>query len=183
MPKTLVLIANGSEEMEAVIIIDVLRRAGWPVAVAAVGSCDTITASRGVRILADTLFDVTCAMSHDLLVLPGGKDGTDAFCRNPDVQHILQVFDAGNKPIAAICAAPLALEAAGILRDRCYTCYPGVEAQIQGGQHMRDTVVIDGNLITSQGPGTSFAFALALVELLENKKAADQLRRQMVLAV
>ena len=181
MPKTLLLLANGSEEMEAVITIDVLRRAGWAVTVAAVEEQETITASRDVRIHADTLLRDIDANAFDLLVLPGGKGGTDIFCAHSGVQNLLQSFDKANKPIAAICAAPLALDAAGVLRQRQYTCYPGVEKQIKAGKHRSAVVVHDENLITSQGPGTTFAFALKLVEIFENKRAADTLRRQMLL--
>ncbi|MFU8780720.1 MAG: DJ-1 family glyoxalase III [Kiritimatiellia bacterium] len=183
MPKTLVLVANGSEEMEAVITIDVLRRAGWPVTVAAVQQDTTITASRGVQIVADAALASIDTTSYDLLVLPGGKGGADTFTEDPNVQQAIKAFDADNKTIAAICAAPLALDAAGILRNRRYTCYPGVEENIHAGTYTTATVVIDQNLVTSPGPGTSFAFALALVERLENKKAADTLRRQMLLDV
>ncbi len=181
MAKTLLLIADGSEEMEAVITIDVLRRAGWTVTVASIGPNITVSASRMVRLQADTCLGSLDASTYDLLVLPGGKTGTDIFCASQKVIETLQNFDAAQKRIAAICAAPLALDAAGILRDRSYTCYPGVETSIQTGRHCKDIVVHDQNLITSQGPGTTFDFALKIVEVCENKKAADVLRRQMVL--
>ncbi len=181
MPKTLVLIADGSEEMEAVITIDVLRRAGWPVTVAAAKEQPTIMASRGVKIQADICLHELDASSYPLIVLPGGKGGTEVFSTNVAVQTLLQQFHATGKTIAAICAAPLALDAAGILEGRQYTCYPGVNADISAGHYHNSRVVEDGNLITSQGPGTTFAFALALVAHFETKKAADELRRQMVL--
>jgi len=182
MPKTLVLLADGSEEMEAIITVDVLRRAGWPVTIAAAGDHRTITASRGVQIRADTCLHNIDASSYDLLVLPGGKGGTDSFCASEAVLQMLRHFDAEGKAIAAICAAALALDAAGILRNRQYTCYPGVETGIHNGHHCAVPVVQDENLTTSQGPGTTFSFCLALVEKFENKKAADELRRQMVLS-
>lgn len=182
MSSALVLIADGTEEMEAVIVIDVLRRAGCSVVVAATASQTTIKASRGVRIVADALLaEIGTPMAFDLLVLPGGKDGAETFSRSPNVQELLKSYDRGSKWIAAICAAPLALDAAGILRERRYTCYPGIEQGIASGQHITDVVVRDENLVTSRGPGTAMQFALTLVALLENKKAADELRRQMVL--
>jgi len=182
MPRTLVLVADGTEEMEAVITIAVLRRAGWPVTVAAAEDCQTITASRGMRLVADRSLSECEWSDYELVVLPGGKGGADRFCTSETVQQLLKRFDAEGKAIAAICAAPLALNAAGILRQRHYTCYPGVEAAITSGQHQNRAVVHDENLITSQGPGTTFAFALALVESFESKKAADVLRRQMLLS-
>ncbi len=182
MPNTLVLVADGSEEMEAIITIDVLRRAGWDVTIAAVKAECTITASRGVRIHADVCFDELEENVFDLIVLPGGKGGTDILSAKDTVRTLLQTHDATKKTIAAICAAPLILDKAGILRQRRYTCYPGLEEGITEGQHCNEDVVEDENLITSQGPGTTFAFALAIVERFEDKKTADALRRQMILA-
>ncbi len=181
MPNTLVLIADGSEEMEAIITIDVLRRAGWDVTIAAVKQTPLITASRGVQVHADVCLEQINASLYELVVLPGGKGGTDIFAASDKVRELLQEYDAAGKPIAAICAAPLALDKAGILRKRHYTCYPGIEKEITNGQRRNDTVVEDENLITSQGPGTAFFFALALVARFENKKAAEKLRRQMIL--
>jgi protein deglycase len=181
MPATLILIADGTEEMEAVIVIDVLRRAGWPVTVAAVGEGRIITASRGVQLVADVSLQECDTATFDVLILPGGKGGTDVFTRDKGVQETLRAFDRDGRSIAAICAAPLALDAAGILRNRRYTCYPGMEREIGQGKHCRATVVHDDNLTTSQGPGTAFAFALALVAQFESKMAAEKLRRQMVI--
>ena len=182
MANVLVLIADGSEEMEAVIVIDVLRRAGFEVTVAATGTTTRIEASRGILLTADKLLaDIQWSESFDLLVLPGGKGGAETFTHDSTVQQLIRAFDQDGKWIAAICAAPMALDAAGILRGRKYTCYPGVEQALSSGQHTPDTVVQDENLITSRGPGTTFAFALHLVALLENKKTADTLRRQLLL--
>jgi len=182
MPKTLVLIADGSEEMEAVITIDVLRRASWPVTVAAVKEQPTIIASRGVKIEADICLHDLDVSSYQLVVLPGGKGGTDVFSKNVAVQALLQQFQAAGKMIAAICAAPLALDAAGVLEGHQYTCYPGVNDDIASGHYNSSALVVeDGKLITSQGPGTTFPFALALIAHFENKKAAEKLRRQMIL--
>ncbi len=183
MPATLVLIADGSEEMEAVIIVDVLRRAGWPVVLAATGSSLKISASRGVTIVADSLLSEIDPNIFSLIVLPGGKQGTQAFATDPVVLALLRNFKETGKHIAAICAAPLALEAAGILAGSRFTCYPGTQQSIGHGTFCPDDpVVVDGTLTTSQGPGTAFDFALNLVARLENKKAAENLRRQMVLA-
>ena len=180
--KTLVLLADGSEEMEAVIVIDVLRRAGWPVTVAAIGEQLLLQASRDVKIQADILLQDCESSSFNLLVLPGGKGGTDRFIADSTVQALLRTWDKAGKPLAAICAAPLALDAAGILRHRQYTCYPGIETQISAGTHCEREVVQDENLITSRGPGTAFGFALTLVATFESEEAAEKLRRQMVLS-
>jgi 4-methyl-5(b-hydroxyethyl)-thiazole monophosphate biosynthesis len=182
MLKVLALIADGSEEMEAVIVVDVLRRAGWDVTVAAVGEKKNVTASRGVVLAADCLLKDTDTAGFDLLFLPGGKGGTEVFSASESVQALLQRFDQSDRAIAAICAAPLALDTAGVLKGRRYTCYPGVEKQIKDGMHRNAEVVMDGNLTTSKGPGTAFAFALQLVARYESDEKAFALANEMVLA-
>lgn len=182
MTKALVLVANGSEEMEAVITIDVLRRASWQVTVAAVNSDLTLTCSRGVRIQADAHLHAIDADTYDIIILPGGKAGAEQFAADEDVQALLKTFDQAGKTIAAICAAPLALHAADLLRHRQYTCYPGIESDITTGKHCNQRLVQDENIVTSQGPGTAFEFALALVAKFQDQQAADTLHQQMVLS-
>ena len=159
---TLVPIASGSEEIEAVIIIDTLRRAGFNVTVA--GLTDgAIQASRGVRLLPDTGWNAIHPDAFELLLLPGGFGGTMAFCQHTGLQQALKDFYAAGKWIGAICAAPLALHAAGVLEGRRFTCYPGVEENLPPAvQPVQEPVVVDGRLITSQGPGTAFEFALRI---------------------
>jgi len=179
--KVLIPLADGCEEMEAVILTDVLRRAGWEVVTAGL-SGENVTASRGVKLVPDQAWEDINPNDFDMLLLPGGMDGTYALCEHDGVQNALRNFDANGKWIGAICAAPLALCKAGVLTNRAYTCYPGIEKEIgEDFQRWEDRVVVDGNLITSQGPGTAFEFALKIIEVGETRGAADRVRKGLLL--
>lgn len=181
MKKALVLLAPGCEEMEAVIVLDVLRRAGIET-VAAGLQAGMFEASRGVKLTPDTgLDDLAGAKAFDLLVLPGGMPGTLALREDLRVRDLLlYYFQAPGKLVGAICAAALVLDAHGLLEGRRFTCYPATAREIQGGTRLDDRVVIDGNLITSQGPGTAMAFALALVNQLMGDETRDQVASGML---
>ena len=178
--KALVAIANGSEEMEAVIIIDTLRRAQWDVTVA--GLSETITASRGVKIVPDTVWNQIDPNEFDILLLPGGFGGTEAFMKHVGVQQALRDFNAKGKWIGAICAAALALNEAGVLDGRRFTCYPGVEQKLPANiQPVNEIVVVDDHLITSQGPGTAFEFALKVIAECGSPNASQTVRSGLLL--
>ena len=179
--KALVPIANGSEEMEAVIIIDTLRRADWDVTAA--GLTDgIIEASRGVRLVPDTTWDAIDPDDFDVLLLPGGFGGTEAFMQHAGVQQALRDFNAKGKWIGAICAAALALNEAGILEGKRFTCYPGVEQKLPADvQPVDEIVVVDGRLITSQGPGTAFEFALNVIAECSSPNKSGEVRAGLLL--
>lgn len=181
MPNIIIPIAPGSEEMEAVICIDIFRRAGWNVSVVTFETEKQVTASRGVNLVADHYWSEINPNDYDIIIIPGGNGGTETLAAEPELLATLQTFDQAGKTIGAICAAARVLDAAAILRQRRYTCYPGVEAKITSGVHSTDTVVQHENLITSQGPGTAFDFALAVVASVETPEHAETLRQQMVL--
>lgn len=179
--KALVPIANGSEEMEAVIIIDTLRRAEWKVTVVGLEE-GAVEASRGVKFVPDTTWDEIDPNEYDALILPGGFGGTMAFSEHLGILKALQEFDKKGKWIGSICAAALALQAAGILRGKKFTCYPGVVDKLPEGLEYRgEHVVVDGHLITSQGPGTAFDFALKFIEECTSPSAAASVRRGLLL--
>lgn len=179
--KALIPIANGSEEMEAVIMIDTLRRAAWDVTVAGITS-GTIEASRGVKLVADVDWDDINPSDFDIMILPGGFGGTVAFCEHAGVQQALKDFSSAEKPFGCICAAALALNEAGVLEGRSFTCYPGVEEKLPPDiQPMDAGVVIDGNLVTSQGPGTAFEFALVLIEEFDSEEKSEEVRAGLLL--
>jgi len=180
MIRALVPIADGCEEMEAVIVTDTLRRAGWNVVLAGLHGAGPVTASRKVKIIPDARWEDLDLLSFDLLVLPGGAGGTKALCEHDGVQEAIRVFDIEEKWIAAICAGPLALHKAGVLKGRAFTCFPGVEKEMRRPDRSDEPVVVDRNFVTSQGPGTAFAFALKLIELLENKQAAEKVRSGLI---
>lgn len=180
MIRALIPIADGCEEMETVIIADILRRAGWTVVLAGLNGTAPVTASRKIKIIPDTRWEELDLLSFDLLILPGGAGGTKALCEHDGVQETLRVFDIEDKWIGAICSAPLALHKAGILKNRAFTCFPGVEKEMHRPDRSEDAVVVDRNLITSQGPGTAFAFTLKLIELLDNPATAEKVRSGLI---
>jgi 4-methyl-5(b-hydroxyethyl)-thiazole monophosphate biosynthesis len=180
MPRVLIPLAEGCEEMEAVILIDTFRRAEWDVVAAGV-SPSPITGSRGVRLLPDVDWDQVDPSAFDLLVLPGGGPGTSVLRKDPRVLEAIRLFDRADKPIAAICAAPLALQEAGILRGRAVTCHPSAEAELTDAAWVDDRVVEDGDLVTSQGPGTAFEFALHLIARYDDPEKARAIGAAMVI--
>ncbi len=179
--KALVPIADGSEEMEAVIIIDTLRRARWNVTVAGLRP-GTVTASRGVKLVPDTPWDQINPADYDVLLLPGGFGGTEALMEHAGVQQAIKEFDAQGKWLGSICAAALALNEAGALAGKRFTCYPGVEQRLPADiQPVDEAVVVDGHLITSQGPGTAFEFALKVIAELGGPNLAAEVRGGLLL--
>ena len=179
--KTLVPIANGSEEMEAVIIIDTLRRAAFDVTVAGL-TPGTIEASRGVKLVADVDWDDVNPADYDILLLPGGFGGTEAFMAHAGVQQAIKDFHAAGKWFGCICAAALALNEAGVLAGKRFTCYPGVEQKLPADiQPVDEIVVVDGHLITSQGPGTAFEFALKVIAECGSPNLSDEVRAGLLL--
>jgi DJ-1 family protein len=179
--KALVPIANGSEEMEAVIIIDTLRRANFEVTVAGL-TAGVIEASRGVKIVPDMMWDEVNPEDFDILLLPGGFGGTEAFMKHAGVQQAIKDFNASGKWLGCICAAALALNEAGVLAGKKFTCYPGVEELLPAEiQPVTDIVVVDGKLITSQGPGTAFEFALKVIAECDSPNLSAEVRAGLLL--
>jgi protein deglycase len=165
MKKVLVPLAPGFEEIETVTVVDILRRAGARVTLA--GTQDgSLEGSRGIHLIADILLVKVDIDEFDLVVLPGGQPGTTNLQKNERVQIMLETMNRNGKLIAAICAAPLVLQSAGILQDRTATSHPSVKDGLNKVNYSEDRVVVDGNLITSRGPGTAMEFAMKLVEIL-----------------
>ena len=169
-----VLVADGSEEMEVVITVDVLRRAGIGVFLAGVGESRMVTTSRGVRIAPDGAWDPAEMMRFDALVIPGGIGGTQAMRQDDSVKQAVREFMLAGKVVASICAGPTVLQDAGVLAGKTYTSNPGSREELTAGTWVDQPVARDGNLITSQAPGTAFAFALALIEALAGRETAQK---------
>ena len=163
--KVFVLLAPGFEEIETVTPVDILRRSGAQVSLVGLFSYP-IEGSRGILITPDYSLDQTDANQIDLLILPGGLLGAANLAKEDRVLDLLKCMDAKGKFIAAICAAPIILQSAGILKGRTLTSHPSVKNRLNGVHYSEDRVVVDGNLITSQSPGTAMEFALKLVEIL-----------------
>jgi protein deglycase len=165
MKRVLVPLAEGFEELEAVTIIDILRRAGIEVVVAALGP-SPVTGSHGIRLAADTPLAALAEQDFDMVALPGGMPGADHLKKDPRVAGIVRRLHAKGRPVAAICAAPMVLAAAGLLDGRRATSFPGFLADAGKTTVVEDAVVVDRGVITSRGPGTAIEFALTLVEQL-----------------
>jgi len=170
-----VLLAPGFEELEAVTIVDVLRRAGISVLLAGITS-PPIEGGHGIKVMTDlSIDDVT---TYDALVLPGGNPGYINLERDQRVLKLIRAaYDAG-KYVGAICAAPHVLGVAGIMEGATATCYPGIE--IAGAKRVEERVVRHGTIITSQGPGTAIDFALDLVEVLTSTKNAREVKNALL---
>jgi len=177
--KALIPLADGVEEMEAVIMADVLRRAGWEVTLAGLKP-GAVTASRGVRLLPDTEWKDVRPGDFDALLLPGGSVGARHLAEHEGVQAAIRAFDAPGRLLGAICAAPLALQAAGVLRGRRATCHPAVRGQLTQAETVEARVVEAGTIITAAGPGVAFEFALALVARVNGRARAEALAAEML---
>ncbi|MCL2003359.1 MAG: DJ-1/PfpI family protein [Oscillospiraceae bacterium] len=178
-----VFLADGISETEAVAAIECLRRAGLTVqAVGVTGT--TVTSARGIKLLADIPLEDVPDGPHELLVLPGGYLGAKNLAASERVMALVRSAVESNAPVGAICAAPAMLAKLGLLRGRTITCYPTeAENARQGGAYVLDRPwVREGNLLTGQGPGSSFAFGIALVALLLGEEKADWLAEQMLVS-
>jgi 4-methyl-5(b-hydroxyethyl)-thiazole monophosphate biosynthesis len=176
MKKTMILLANGYEEIEALTVVDYLRRAEISIDLVSItGNLETISAHQ-VHILADKLIEDIELEEYDAVITPGGIPGSTNLAENDKVTALLQSFYQGNKLVASICASPLALEAAGLAEKVKGTCYPGFEGQIHFKEFSEERVVKDGNVITSRGPATTSYFALAIIEELAGKETAEKVK-------
>ena len=183
MASVLLPIAKGFEELEAVALIDVMRRGGIEVRVAYLEDelqGDLVLGANGITVQADTSIKTVISDDFDMMVLPGGWEGTYALAENERVRELLQEFKA-SKVVGAMCAAPYALKKAGVLGNE-YTCYPGAKEEIDHPGYRGDLkVVTDGNVMTSQGPGTAVCFGLAIVERLVGKESMQAVKDGMLL--
>lgn len=175
MSKVLVPLADGCEELEAVTIIDLLRRGGIEVVSAGL-KAGNVRASRGVQLVPDTTLDVALQDDYDMVVLPGGMPGATHLKDDARIIDLLKEMAAAGKYTAAICAAPMVLAEAGLLKDKQATSYPGALDGVPSVSVSTAAVVQDGKVLTSRGPGTAMDFALALVETLtgaENRRKVE----------
>jgi 4-methyl-5(b-hydroxyethyl)-thiazole monophosphate biosynthesis len=183
MTKTaLVPIADGSEDIEAVTIIDVLRRAGMDVTVASAHDHLEIRAARDTRIIADALVSQCVGQEYDVIALPGGMPGAENLGTCEALMGLIEAQKAANRCFGAICAAPgVALAPRGFLDDYAATGHPNFQDALPDQSRVHERVVVDRNCVTSQGPGTALEFALALVEQVCGQETRDQVAAPMVL--
>ena len=171
--RVLVPLAEGFEEIEAITVVDILRRAGVEVVTAGLKD-GAVAASRKTRHLPDVGLDQVAHETFDAMVLPGGQPGTNHLKNDPRIRECILRHMRAGKWIAAICAAPIALQELGILSGKHATSHPSVREQLDGAHYQEDRVVVDGKLVTSRAAGTAMEFAFKLVELICGpQKAAE----------
>ncbi|MFA7405994.1 MAG: DJ-1 family glyoxalase III [Pelobacteraceae bacterium] len=179
MAKVLIPLAHGFEEIEALTVIDILRRAEIEVVLAGLLP-GPVTGAHNISIVPDTSIEAVNASAFDMIVLPGGQPGTDNLNADPRIHKILKEFASSDKLICAICAASIVLAAAGLLHGKKVTCYPSYIDRLDGGIYEDRPVVSDGTIITSQGPGTAIQFGLALAARLAGRHTADGISKAML---
>lgn len=180
MAKVIVLLADGFEEIEAVSVIDILRRANVDVCVAGVSKGD-IKGAHNIIVKPDAYLSEVLDDEYDMVVLPGGTKGAVNISESTNADRLIKRLAAEEKYIAAICAAPYVLVEKGVLEGKMATSYPSFQEKVEYGCEYQDAiVVVDENIITSRGPGTAAEFAFTLVELLVEEDTAESLREGML---
>lgn len=180
MAKVYVFLADGFEEVEGLTVVDLLRRAGEEVDMVSIMGRKQVTGSHHIQVEADTIFEDTGFAQGDLLVLPGGMPGTIHLGEHEGLCRLLGEWNREGKKIAAICAAPSVLGNLGILEGKEAVCYPGFEEKLTGAKIGNGKVVVDGNITTSRGVGTAIAFAAALIEQLESREKAEEIKKSII---
>jgi 4-methyl-5(b-hydroxyethyl)-thiazole monophosphate biosynthesis len=173
-------LAEGFEEIEAVSIIDVLRRADFDVTVFSISPEKEVTGSHSIKIIADQLFNEVDFSKIDMLVLPGGLPGANNLNEHAGLRNIILDFNKSEKALGAICAAPLVFGNLGILNNKNATCYPGFENQLKGATATSNEVELADKIITGKGAGVAIKFALKIVENFKGKQFADELAIKMI---
>ncbi|MBD7909898.1 MULTISPECIES: DJ-1 family glyoxalase III [Clostridium] len=168
MGKVAVLLAEGFEEIEALTVVDIMRRAEVTCHMVSLEKINVLGA-HGIEVKSDKILDEEIK-SYDLIVLPGGMPGARNLQENRKVLEIVKYFHENKKLVSAICAAPIVLGSANIIKGKSITSYPGFEDELQGCNYKEEKVVVDGNIITSRGPATAMEFAYKLLEILGNDK-------------
>ncbi len=179
LPSVLVPITHGTEDLEAVATIDILRRAGCHVVVVGIDDT-TLVCARKVRLVADARWDEVQPDGFDVIAIPGGAAGTERFLVHAPLLDAVRHAAAQGRWVAAICAAPLVLQAAGVLRGRRATCHPAVRERLTTAMYEFSAVVVDGRVITSQGAGTAVQFALTIVHHVCGEAVAARVASDIV---
>lgn len=181
MKKVAVFLANGFEEVEAMTVIDYLRRVSLQVDMISVTGDKKVRGSHDIEVFSDLLLEeVAGILDYDALILPGGMPGATNLKEDLRVLQSVREMDQNDKVVAAICAAPIVLEEAGVIEGKKITSYPGFATQLSG-VYSEDIVCEDQNIITSRGPATAVLFALKLVEKLTDKETAEKLSQELLL--
>ena len=180
MKKIAVHLAEGFEEIEAISIVDVLRRAGLNVVTISVTGETMVTGAHKIPVIADQLYEEMDYSSADMIILPGGMPGSKNLNNHAGLKKQIMEFNAAGKLLGAICAAPLVFGQLGILKNKRATCFPGFENQLEGANVTGAAVERDGNIITGKGAGVAIRFTLKIVEMFKGNGFAEELAGKMI---
>ncbi len=180
MKKVHLFLADGFEEVEALAVVDILRRAEFQVTTVSIMETLTVMGSHGIKVIADRTFEYSDLMDADMLILPGGGGGAKKLGEHEELGRLLAAYASQDKWLAAICAAPGVLGRYGLLEGKKATCYPGHEKYMTGASPVAAPAVLDGHIITGRGMGTTIDFALLIVEVLESYELACHIKDQIL---
>ena len=180
MKNAYVHFAEGFEEIEAITIVDVLRRAEIPTKMVSVSGKLAVQGAHGITIHTDQLIEDTDFSDAAIMILPGGQPGANNLNSHDDLKKEIKQFYESGKPVAAICAAPIVLGGMKILEGKDVVCYPGYEDKLIGANIKHDLALKTGNIITGRGPGAALNFALKIVSELKNSEKADTMAKAMI---
>lgn len=183
MAQVYVFLAEGFEEIEALTVVDLLRRVNVSTEMVSIGDSLTVTGSHGITVTADRMFALAELRDAEMYVLPGGMPGTKYLGAHEGLGILLKQMNSAQKKLAAICAAPSVLGKLEILKGRKACCYPGFEEKLTGATAVKDAVVVDGHVTTSRGMGTAIPFALALVAQMTDEKTAKDLGKGIIYGI
>ena len=181
MDKIVVLLKNGFEEIEALTIVDYLRRADLKVELVSTEDKLEVNGAHDIKIVADTMFDDLDKEQIELIFLPGGMPGAENLSKDQKVLDLISSHDKNGRPIAAICAAPIVLENSGVIKNKKVTSYPSFDKQLASiSEYKEDLVYVDENIITSRGPATAVFMALKLIELLKGREKMQEIKKDIL---
>lgn len=180
MPKTAIFLADGFEEIEALTVVDLLRRANIEISTVSIMGRKNVTGSHNITVEADSLLEETDFDSLDMLILPGGMPGTTNLADCKALTDKIKEFDEKDKMLCAICAAPTVFGKLGILKGKKACCFPGREDDLLGADVQTSSVTKDGHFITSRGMGTAIDFGLAIIEHYQGSDAATSMASKIV---
>lgn len=180
MKKAVMLFAEGFETVEALMVVDLLRRGGVEVTMASITEDEIVESSHGVRVGMDTVLGEVDVLAYDAVILPGGMPGTTNLGESEAVRKTVLAMNEAGKIVSAICAAPGVLGRYGLLEGKKACSFPEHEINLKGAVVSRDPVVVDGNIVTSRGLGTAMEFGFTLLELLDSPEKAEEIKGKIV---
>lgn len=180
MRDLIILLEDGFEEIEALTINDYLRRAKIEVDLVSVKNVKEVESSHGVKVVADYTLDEVKIDGYKGIYIPGGQPGSTNLSNNRRVKELVSMYDSSDKYVVIICAGPMVLDAAGVLKDKKFTCYPGVENRLVNKDRIDEIVVEDENIITAMGPSTAQILAFKLISLFKDDETSEKIKKDVL---